>query len=76
MFAGEAWGLRAMRHTNSLRVPRVLYSGPLVIGDGSFIVLEHFSFSSCSDQAALGRQLARMHAVRFSGVPSLSFPPG
>jgi fructosamine-3-kinase len=64
MFTGEAWGLRAMGATATLRVPHVLHSGALPSGRGSFIVMEHLQLRGSADQAVLGRQLALMHAVR------------
>lgn len=36
-------------------------TGGAVGGDGSFIIMEHLKFGRGSDQAALGKQLARMH---------------
>lgn len=63
MFEGEAAGLRAMRHTQTLVVPRVVHTAALADG-GSFIVMEHLQLGACTDQAALGRQLALMHSVR------------
>ena len=63
MFVGEAWGLRAMHHTQTLITPRVLHAGALA-ADGSFIVMEHLQLGAGADQAALGRQLALMHSVR------------
>ena len=63
MFEGEAWGLRAMAATSTLRVPRPLHTGALATG-GSFLVMEHLPLGACTDQAALGRRLALMHAVR------------
>ena len=63
MFQGEAWGLRAMHHTKTLVTPRVLHAGGMASGGGSFIVMEHLQLGACTDQAALGRQLALMHTV-------------
>jgi fructosamine-3-kinase len=62
MFTGEAWGLRAMHHTQTLVTPRVLHAG--AAAEGSFVVMDHLQLGACTDQAALGRQLARMHKVR------------
>jgi fructosamine-3-kinase len=63
MFKGEALGLRAMYDTHTLRIPQVFYYGALSSNPagGTCIIMEHLDFSSGSDQAALGQQLARMH---------------
>ena len=49
--------------THTLRIPQVYYYGCLSSNPagGTSIIMEHLDFSSGSDQAALGKQLARMH---------------
>lgn len=49
--------------THTLRIPQVYYYGCLSSNPagGTSIIMEHLDFSSGSDQAALGTQLARMH---------------
>jgi fructosamine-3-kinase len=49
--------------THTLRIPKVYYYGSLSCnpGGGTSIIMEYLDFSSGSDQAALGTQLARMH---------------
>jgi fructosamine-3-kinase len=72
MFAGEAAGLRALAHAAALRVPAVLHTGALTRGDGgSCIIMTHLDLRGSTDQALLGRQLARMHAVRHVMLPLL-----
>lgn len=57
--------LFTVRHTDThtLRIPKVFYYGCLSSNSagGTCIIMEHLDFSSGSDQAALGQQLARMH---------------
>lgn len=68
MFSGEAYGLRAMHATNTLRIPKVLHYGDIPASEsgalkspGSFIVMEKLNMSGSVNQEELGRQLALMH---------------
>ena len=61
MFLGEAEGLKALRHTNSLVVPEVYHAGKLPQGLGSFIVMEYLDFEHIVNMADLGTKLAEMH---------------
>lgn len=59
MFDGEALGLRALGHTQTVRVPNVIGTGDLTTG--SYIIMEHLTFGGRGDQAALGTQIGLMH---------------
>lgn len=63
MLMAEREGLRAISHTNTLNVPRVLGCEP--IPSGSCLLLEYIppGSESRSSSEALGRGLARMHQV-------------
>ena len=60
-FAAEADGLQALAQA-AIRVPGVIAQG--ATSDSAFLVLEHLDLGSGDDvaHAALGRQLARVHA--------------
>ena len=64
MFAGEAAGLRALRHANTLVIPEVHFAGATQEGcrDGdSTIVMDFLEFGPRGDQAAFGAALAKTH---------------
>ena len=70
MFRGELEGLNAMRATETIGVPRALHADDLYgeARGGSWILMEHVEFArgrggGGEDMAALGRQLALMHAA-------------
>ena len=64
MFAGEAAGLRALRHAKTLVIPEVHFAGATEEGcrDGdSAIVMDFLEFGARGDQAAFGAALASAH---------------
>jgi protein-ribulosamine 3-kinase len=66
MFEGEAASLQAILNTNTLRVPKPLKVVSYPAG-GWLMVMEYVNISSLrTQQAALGRQLARLHLHNLS----------
>ena len=63
MFAAEADGLRALRETGTVVVPRVIGAG--VVGATSWLALEWLEFTRPrpADHATLGRLLAELHGA-------------
>jgi len=59
MFAAEAAGLDAIRHSCSIRVPEVYLSG--CEAEHAYIVMEHIDLAGSPDRDKLARQLAAMH---------------
>lgn len=62
MFQTELDGLKRLRDTGAIRVPEPIAAG--VVGDRSLLVMEWISIHhsrSDSDQANLGRKLAKLH---------------
>ena len=57
---GEALGLKAMRHTGSVRIPEVIGYGDGATS-GSFLVMELLNLGGRADAAEFGRAMARMH---------------
>jgi protein-ribulosamine 3-kinase len=62
MFEAEAAGLAAIAATNTLRVPQPIAHG--IVGEHSFLVLEHMVLSSRGDARRLGEQLAALHRCK------------
>lgn len=63
-FAAEAFSLRAIAATQTIRVPEVIWTG--VLAGQAFLVLEYIELSSTGSQEAafaMGRQLACLHAL-------------
>lgn len=77
MFEGEALGLKAMYEATHdaglLRIPKVYHVGDRASGFGSFIIMEYLKLGGRSDQAALGRGMASMHAHRGDGAQPQRF---
>lgn len=66
MFEAEAFGLKLIADTQTVRVPRVHFAGNLRADDvcSAAIIMEHVDMNSSLSQTAqrnLGRQLAEMH---------------
>ena len=63
MFQAEARGLEALAETSTVTVPAPVCFG--ISGKDAFLVLEYLSLSrpSCAAAAALGAQLAALHAI-------------
>jgi len=62
-FVAEAEGLRALREAGSeLAIPEVLVARPPRASRPAFIVMEYLAPAPASDDAALGRGLAAIHA--------------
>ncbi|GAA5483406.1 fructosamine kinase family protein [Haloferula sargassicola] len=59
-FRAEAEGLRALAAVGTIRVPVVLGHG--LTGDTAWLALEALDLASSGDEAALGEQLAALHA--------------
>jgi len=60
MFDGEFASLKAIEETDTIKVPKPI--AVLQNGAGTtMLVMEHLELKDCSNQAALGTQLARMH---------------
>jgi protein-ribulosamine 3-kinase len=61
MFKREAEGLAAIRATNTIAVPEVVFDGEA--GEESFLLMEWIetSYSTTNSLITLGRQLAQMH---------------
>ncbi|CAI8023207.1 Fructosamine-3-kinase [Geodia barretti] len=68
MFKGEAASLEAILKTDTLRVPKPVKVAEYP-GGGWVLVTEHLNIGSLrSQQAALGRQLARLHLHNISSL--------
>lgn len=61
MFRGESLGLKAMYHTQSLRIPKVYHVDTSAEGTCAYILMEYLEFGGKSSQEEFGRMLARMH---------------
>lgn len=61
MFTGEAEGLRALHHTNTVIIPKVYHVGKLSSGLGSFIVMDNLDFGHIVSMEDLGTKVAQMH---------------
>jgi fructosamine-3-kinase len=58
MFDGEFASLKAIEETDTIKVPKPI--AVLHNGEGTtMLVMEHLELTNCSNQAALGTQLAR-----------------
>lgn len=62
MFTAEAEGLKAIRETQSIRVPEVLCAGKTK--QASFLVMEYIDLSGQINTAQLGELLAKMHHTK------------
>jgi len=61
MFEAERDGLMAMSRSNTIRVPKALFSG--ITHNQSFIVLEYITMTGLQQPEKMGEQLAAMHQI-------------
>ncbi len=59
LFRTEAWGLRALRAVNCIKVPQVLGWG--IAGEQAYLILEFFTLNQRGNWYLMGQQLAQMH---------------
>jgi len=61
MFEAEEISLKALKHTNTITVPKVIAHG--VYGSDSYLVLSYLDIQGQPDSALFGKALAELHSV-------------